>query len=204
VTRDEGDRSPEGGVDWAEVRARLSAIDAAIEGALDLSPERARAVMDERARRLAEAPAKEKGTALEVVTFSLGEERYAVEIRDVMEVMREVDMAPLPGAPPALAGVAAIRGEIAPVLDLKRLLGVRGEGDPSARRLIVLGGERAEIALIADAVGEVTSIAEDELTGGPERAGGPGRRYILGVTRGAVVVLSGAALLGDERIFEGG
>jgi purine-binding chemotaxis protein CheW len=154
VTGDEGDRSFEGGIDWAEVRARLSAIDAALEGALALSPERARAVMDERARRLAEAPAREKGAAYEVVTFSLGGERYAVEIRDVMEVTRAADVAPLPGAPPALAGVAAIRGEIAPVLDLKKLFGVRGEGAPEGRRLIVLGGERAEIVLMADAVAD--------------------------------------------------
>ena len=88
-------------IDWAEVRQRLARAGAALEEALHPSPERAHAVLEERARALARAPAARAAEApgLLVVTFALGGEHYALEARHVREVSRLTDCTPLPGAP---------------------------------------------------------------------------------------------------------
>src|SRR5438105_3118501 len=88
-------------INWADVRRRLARVLAATEGAVRLSPERARAVMDERARTLARAPvsAPDAAEILEVVTFPIANERYALETRHVREVARVTDCTAVPGAP---------------------------------------------------------------------------------------------------------
>src|SRR5262245_46166269 len=94
-------------IDWQQVRRRLARAVAATEEASRLSPERARAVMEERARALARVPpaAARAADVLEVVIFALADELYAIETRHVREVSRLTDATPVPGAPDFLLGV---------------------------------------------------------------------------------------------------
>src|SRR5689334_4990591 len=88
-------------VDPQQVRERLARAAAATEEALGLSPERAEAVLRERARALARpsAAAPRAGDFLEVIVFRLAGESYAIESHFVREVVRQGDCTPLPGAP---------------------------------------------------------------------------------------------------------
>ena len=91
-----------------------------------LSPEKAKAVLDERARALARVPpaAAEASQILEIATFALANENYGVETRYVREVVRLSDYTPLPGAPAFLVGVLNLRGEILALIDLRTFFGV--------------------------------------------------------------------------------
>lgn len=44
-----------------------------------------------------------------------GAERFAIELTEILEVVRDAECAPAPGAPGQLAGVVNVRGEIRPV-----------------------------------------------------------------------------------------
>ncbi len=192
-----------GHVDWQDVRRRLAAAAAATEEAPRLPPERAKAVMDARARALARpsAQAPRAGETIEVVTFDLANERYGIETRHVKEVVRLADFTPVPGAPDFLVGVTNLRGEIVAVVDLRTFLGLAGRGLTDLSRVVVLGGERAELGVLADAAHEVTTLRADEVLEPPEWVAGVGREYLRGVTPGALIVLDGAVLLGDARLF---
>jgi purine-binding chemotaxis protein CheW len=195
--------TPAGGIDWQKLRERLARACAATEGSVRLSPERARAVMEERARTLARVPPRPPHAAevLEIVTFALAGERYAVETRHVREVVRPAALTPVPGAPDFLVGLHNLRGDILAVFDLRRFFGVADREATDLSRVIVLGGERAEFGALADAVHEVTTLRIDEVHEPPASVGGAGRGYLRGVTAGALVVLDGAALLRDGRLF---
>ncbi len=192
-----------GEIDWRDLRRRLAAAAAASEEALRLPADRAKAVMDERARALARrpAPAPAPGETLEVVTFALGAERYGLEARHVLEVLRLADLTPVPGTPDFLAGVTNLRGDILAVVDLRRLLGVAVRGLTDLARVIVVGGDRAELGLLADAAHGVTALRAEELLDPPGSVSGAGRDYVRGITREALIVLDGAVLLGDRRLF---
>jgi purine-binding chemotaxis protein CheW len=191
-------------IDWARVRRRLARAIEITEAAERLSPERAREVMDERARALAHVPAEPAAAGtFEVVVFERGGERYAVETGYVREVRRLADLTPLPGAGDLVAGVTNLRGQILVVFDLNGLLGgarVAG-GEAEGSRTVVLGAGRAEFGILADAVHEVAVLREDRVLGADALDTGGGRECVRGVTADGLIVLDGASLLRDPRLF---
>ena len=89
-------------------------------------------------------------TCLTVVVVG---ERYALDVGQVLEITPLAGLTPVPGAPGAVRGVCNIRGEVLPVLNLARLLGL-GEDNGAAQMVVTdLGGERT--ALAVDAVLDV-------------------------------------------------
>lgn len=159
-----------------------------------------RAILDERARRLA-AVAGEAATPpaeeLEVATFTLAGEEYAIETRYVREIIPLGDFTPVPGGPNFLFGVVNLRGEILAVFDLRPLLGLAGERISDLFRIIVLGNPRAEFGVLVDAVHEVTKLPLAvvlDIPGTDEH-----HRYVRGVTKDALVLLDGGLLINEPR-----
>jgi purine-binding chemotaxis protein CheW len=192
-----------GDLDWRQAHARLARAARALREALEPSPERARAILQERARALARPPAEKPADSelLPVVTFTLGNEHYALEARHVREVVRFTEYTPVPGTPAFLVGVFNLRGEILAVIDLRKFFGVAEKGVTDLSRILVLGGDRPEFGVLADAVAEVVALRAGEVLEPPETVAGIGREYLRGVTRDALIVLDGAVLLQDGRLF---
>jgi purine-binding chemotaxis protein CheW len=187
---------------WQQVRKRLARALTATEESLELSPERARAVMEERARALARVPAEARAAeVLQLAVFTLANERYGIETRFVREVVRLTDYTPVPGAPEFLVGVINLRGEILAVIDLRKFLGVAPRGVTDLSRVVVLGGERAEFGVLADTADEVLALRTDEVHEPPGTVTGIGREYLHGITAAALIVLDGSVLLQDGRLF---
>jgi chemotaxis signal transduction protein len=76
-----------------------------------------------------------------------------------------------------------------------------GGAATGAARVLVLGSERAEFGMLADAAREVRAVRADEVLEPPGSLAGAGREYVRGVTKEALVVLDGAVLLQDRRLF---
>jgi purine-binding chemotaxis protein CheW len=187
-------------VDWDEVRRRLARASSALEESGRPSPERARAVLDERARALARVPqaGPRPAEVLTAVPFHLAGERYALEARFVREALPFTGCAPLPGAPELFAGLVNLRGEVLPAFDLRPLLGLGRAPWPDSARVLVLGEDRPDLGLLADSVSEVTALRLDEVHDPPAREG---REFVRGLTPDALVVLDAEALLRDPRLF---
>lgn len=72
-----------------------------------------------------------------VLTFQIGNDRLALDIRRIHEVVPRVQLQRMAGSPPWLAGLFVYRGRVVPVLDLHRLLGA-GECPPHLSSRIIL------------------------------------------------------------------
>ena len=190
-------------IDWPSVRERLDKATVATESALRVSPERTCEIMDARARALARVQQAEPdvGEALEVATFALADERYAIETCFVSEVIRLADCTRVPGTPDFLLGVTNLRGEILSVIDLRKFFDLPTRELSDQSRVVVLGGERPEFGVLAESAHEVTTLRREELLEPPGSVTGIGREYLRGVTRDALIVLDGAVLLQDARLF---
>lgn len=178
-------------IDWADLHRRMEAAQA---GHVEADP---RALLESRARALAQAPADQEAAAAEqlrLLTFSLGGERYAVELRYVVEVFRLPMLSPLPGAPAPVFGLTAWRGELLTLLDLRRILGLPSERLDDLRIALVLGERAAPFGVLADVVDEVLVLDPRTVRPVPEGAATQ-REYIRGVTADAVLVLDAARLL---------
>jgi purine-binding chemotaxis protein CheW len=189
-------------IDWAAARARLAGARARTEAALAPGPDRQRAVLDERARVLAlpEPIAPPADAMVELLVFSLGAIRYAIESSHVREVVRASQATPVPGAPPFVHGLIQLRGEILMVVDLRRL-----DGEPAGlsdlTRVLVLGGHPPDLGLLADEAHELRSLPRRALRPppppGPTARRGPA---LCGITDDGLLVLDAAALQGDPAL----
>jgi purine-binding chemotaxis protein CheW len=183
-------------------RDRLNAT----EGCWDPSAsdaDRTQTVYAQRAARLA-APAVLSDSLqdlIQVMVFRLGEERYGIELRDVAEVITAISAARVPGAPAHFAGVIAVRGEIRPVLDLRRMLEMpapdrSGEsGGPAHVLLLRLAG--SQVAVQTDGVERVRLIGRNELHVPGAQTGSAHSPYVRASTTDALMLLSTTALLAE-------
>jgi purine-binding chemotaxis protein CheW len=188
--------------DWDALRARLSRALAAMDSAGALTPEQARTVMAARAAALAAGSSRAEAPreTIEILTFDLAGEHYAIEAHYVQTVLRMNEYGTLPHAPAHFVGLSAVRGELVAVVDLRHLLHVDRPGLSDLSRMIVLGTEQAELAILADLVHEVALLAVDELRPAPDFATGIEREYLRGITASALIVLDGRAILDDQKL----
>jgi purine-binding chemotaxis protein CheW len=107
-------------------------------------------------------PGAGKVADLEVLTFDLAREIFALEAILVREVLDKSPETQVPGAPAFVDAVLNFRGRIIPLADLRLAFGLPVESNSPDSRIIViefaLAGEATLIGLRADKVFEVTTI----------------------------------------------
>ena len=64
-----------------------------------------------------------EGRILQLVTFKLGNEEFAVDILKVQEINKMMNITKIPNAPVFIEGVINLRGKIIPIVDLRKRLG---------------------------------------------------------------------------------
>lgn len=110
--------------------------------------------------------------AMQYLTFFCGNERYAIAILDVKEIIEVSQMTRVPMAPGHIRGVINLRGSVVPVIDLAARLG-RPESALTKRSCIVLvevaaNNERQLIGMLVDEVNEILEIAPENLQAAPD------------------------------------
>ena len=126
------------------------------------------------------ASATEDG-ADKLVVFLLAERRYALALAAVERVLRMVALAPLPKAPPIVLGLVDLRGEVVPVLDIRRRFRLPERSPRPGDQLIVARTRRRRVGLVVEAVEDVIERPAGERIA-PD-AVAPGLDYVQGVTR---------------------
>ncbi len=189
-------------IDWPAIRDRLKRAETAAAEALDPTPVRARQILDTRARDLAHAPVPlaPAGSRLNLVVFSLAGESYGVETGFVRQVVRLEQLAPLPGTPDFVAGVSNFRGNVTAIFDIRSFFNLQAKGLTDLSRVVLLGREQVEFGVLADAVHGQSVVTVDEIVAPSSAKSVAGRAYLRGMTKSALIVLNGAALLDDPRL----
>ncbi len=126
-----------------------------------------------------------QGPALQYLTFSLGEEVFAMDIRTVREIIQYGPMTTVPLMPPFVRGVINLRGAVVPVIDLQARFG-RQAAEVSKKTCIVIfdaqrEGERIELGLMVDAVSAVVELPPDPIEPPPSFGGVVKRDFIRGM-----------------------
>lgn len=105
------------------------------------------------------------------LTFLLAEEEYGVEILKVQEIMGWEEATPIPNTPDYVSGVVNIRGEIVPVIDLRRRLGLQSIERTAATVVIVVRMQSEEqertVGLLVDAVSDVYHFDPEQIQATP-------------------------------------
>jgi purine-binding chemotaxis protein CheW len=142
--------------------------------------------------------------ALKVVEFRLAKERYAVEQKYVREVYGLKELTPLPCTPGFLLGIINVRGQILPVIDVKKFFDLPEEGITDLHMVVIVHGETAageemELGILADAIVGVRSIPQSTCQPSLPTLTGIRAKYLKGVTNQQVVILDVPSILNDPK-----
>ncbi|WP_425523769.1 chemotaxis protein CheW [Rhizobium setariae] len=136
------------------------------------------------------------------VTFSLGEEIFAVPVEVVREILDYEEAFKIPNGPDYLLGLRNVRGQGVPTIDLRLKLGLtRTIPSPHTRVLVLdipMPDRLLSLGLVADRVFEVTPFRRDQIEQAPDIGTRWRSDYISGVVRretGFVVIIDLARLL---------
>jgi purine-binding chemotaxis protein CheW len=168
-----------------------------------------RDILKARARALAKPPqsdADKASDALLVVEFRLAQERYAIEQQYVREVCALKELTPLPCTPGFLLGIINVRGQILPVIDVKKFFELPETGITDLHMVIIVhgqtsAGETMEVGILADAVAGVRSIPLESCQPSLPTLTGIRARYLKGVTDRHVVILDVPSIMNDPKII---
>jgi purine-binding chemotaxis protein CheW len=132
-----------------------------------------------------------------LVTFSLGDDLLAADVRQVERVVRAVDVTPAPNTPSWLLGLMAYRDSTVPVLDLRSRLELP-DGSPSdERRIMIFVAGGGYTAAVVDRVLDVRGVPAEELEPPPPLVRGLSREYVRAVFKrdGRIAILLDAERL---------
>ena len=190
-------------VDWSEVRRRLEIAQVSMERSATPAAEEIKRILKSRAKALArEAPEKEGSeNSIQVVTFLLAFENYAIDSRYVREVYPLKELIPLPGTPPFVLGVTSVRGQILSVIDLKKFFELPDKGLTDLNKVIAVRADFMEFGILADAILGTRSIPLAEIQPSLATLTGIRSDYLRGVTKDRLVILDAARIVSDQRII---
>ncbi len=148
-------------------------------------------------------------TSAQFLTFALGDEVFAMDIRNVREIIQHGAMTTVPLMPAFVRGVINLRGAVVPVIDPHARFGrpparitkkscivifdARAAGSPGGR------AERVELGLLVDAVSEVIDIAAAHIEPPPQFGAAVQRDFISGIGK---VGPRFVVLLDPDRAFD--
>lgn len=120
---------------------------------------------------------------LQICTFLLGAQEFALPVSEIQEVVRHLTTTPVPLAPRAVRGLANLRGTVATSIDLRRRLGLpdRLAGEPEVT--VVVRGDEGPVCLVVDDVGDVVEIDPESLERAPDTLRPALRELVRGICK---------------------
>lgn len=116
----------------------------------------------------------------QLVTFTVGPHLYGIGVEDVQEVLPQRTATRVPLAPPAVAGLVNLRGQVVLSLDLRARLGLPPLEQETERMMVVVHRDEEPISLIVDQIGAVAEVQQDQFEPPPQTLSATLRPLIKG------------------------
>ncbi len=122
-------------------------------------------------------------TEMQLVVFDLASEFYGVDIGDVREIIRMQTVTRVPGAPPFVEGIINLRGQVIPVVDLRKRLELTVAEQTNESRIVwvVINGQ--DVGVIVDAVTEVLRIPLSSIEPSSSMVSSVDSDYLRGIAK---------------------
>ncbi len=118
---------------------------------------------------------------LQLVSFTIGNEEFAVDILYVQEINRMIQITQIPNAPEFVEGVINLRGRVIPVINLRHKMGLPKKDHDKNTRIIVVELREQILGFIVDSVKEVIRIPESITEAPPNSVSRTGSDFIKAV-----------------------
>jgi len=117
----------------------------------------------------------------QLVSFKIENEEFGVNIEEVQEIIRLPEITRVPQAPFFVEGVINLRGNILPVIDLRKRFDLEATKKTNATRIVVANVDGKTTGIIVDAVSEVLRLPKDSIEPPPPIVAGIEAKYLRGI-----------------------
>lgn len=140
------------------------------------------------------------------VVFKLDKGEFGIDIMNVKEISPYEESISLPNSPDFIEGVINYRGNVIPVINLKKRLSLGDMNITKDTRIIVINLEEKEIGFIVDEASQTIRLNDEQIDDTPNCIKGIHKRYITGVgkldEKRLLVLIDLEKILSDEEIEE--
>ena len=128
---------------------------------------------------------------VQYIVVSIGNEQYGLDISYVDNIVRMCKITRVPKAPAHYIGVINLRGEIVPLMSLRRKMNLEDDVFTDITRIIILKTEeQGLVGLVVDEVKEVIALAEDEIDRNTQNSQSDKTQYINGIGKNGDELIS--------------
>lgn len=120
---------------------------------------------------------------LQLVTFNLGSEEYAVDILKVQEINRMKEITRVPNSPDYVEGVINLRGKVIPVVSLRKKFSLEERENDVQSRIMIMDIQGITMGLIVDAVSEVLRVPASIVEQAPPMTSNISTEFIRGIAK---------------------
>ncbi len=120
---------------------------------------------------------------MQMLTFSLDNVYYGVNVHQVREVKNFEGVTPVPYAPAYVKGVTNLRGEVLPVIDLRRRFGITEQKENESTGIMIIVQDKHPIGVMVDSVMEVLTLPKDDIETNPDSLIVDKNESVLGVAK---------------------
>lgn len=141
---------------------------------------------------------------LQWVTYQLEDEFYGINVMQVQEVLRLMEIAPVPGAPPYVLGIINVRGNVVTVIDTRSRFGLSTKEPDESSRIVIVEVSGHVIGMLVDSVAEVVYLRQSEIDTAPNISD-DSSRFIQGVCnreKYLLILVDVNKLLNDEEMSD--
>ncbi len=151
----------------------------------------------------------EQSASTRYLTFTLGEEHFALDISGVREILDMTDITRIPQTPASVRGVVNVRGAAVPVIDLRLRFGMEQTVRTVHTRIIIVeiptaNGSITVLGAIADSVKEVLELEPGSIAPPPGMGVAVDTGFLKGIGKSGgkfLLILDIAKILGTDEVL---
>lgn len=129
----------------------------------------------------AEADAHVDLSEKQYATFYVGDLLLGVDIHQVQEINRQLDVTDVPQAPDCVRGVINLRGEVTTVIDLRTILGLEQAEVTRDSRNLIVNSNGESVGFLVDRISDILTLRDEQIGPPPTNIDGVKGKYFLGV-----------------------
>jgi purine-binding chemotaxis protein CheW len=115
------------------------------------------------------------------VVFKLGNETYGIDIININEITENKKTTKVPNSPYYIEGVVNLRGNIVPVIDLKKRFNIKSSHRNENNRVIIVNIEGRQVGFLVDEASQVITLKEEDIDIPPEIIASVNSKFIVGI-----------------------
>lgn len=133
------------------------------------------------------------------VVFKLEEEFYGIDIKNVQGIEKVQDFTIVPNAKYYIKGVINLRGEVVPIIDLRKRFGIEEKEIDSNSRIIVVFFSDIQVGILVDSSSEVIEFGLEDIDSSPSLLETEHEDFVKGIGKEQDRIV---ILLSTEKILD--